>query len=95
MHAYSMKTTTIPPLRVSPALKEEAQSVLKEGETLSGFVLAAVTRAIELRKARQEFIARGIASGATAAKTGKYVTAEQVLKKLERRLANAKKRRAE
>jgi predicted transcriptional regulator len=48
-----------------------------------------------LRKARQEFIARGIASGAKAAKTGKYVSAEQVLKKLERRLANAKKRLAE
>jgi predicted transcriptional regulator len=89
-----MKTTTIPPLRVSPALRDEAQSVLEEGETLSSFVLDAVTRSIEFRKARQEFIARGIASGAKARKTGKYITAERVLNKLERRLANAKKRSA-
>ena len=46
-----MKTTTLPPLRVSPALRDEAESVLEQGETLSGFVLDAVTRSIELRKA--------------------------------------------
>jgi hypothetical protein len=87
-----MKTTTIPPLRVSPALRDEAESVLEEGETLSGFVLDAVTRSIELRKARHEFIARGLASAANARKTGNYVSAERVLNKLGRRLAKAKKR---
>ena len=87
-----MKTTSIPPLRVSPALREEAESVLEDGETLSAFVLDAVTRSIELRKARQEFIARGMASAANARRTGKYVTAERVLGKLERRLAKAKNR---
>ena len=87
-----MKTTTLPPLRVSPDLRDEAESVLEEGETLSSFVLDAVTRTIELRKARQEFIARGIASAANAKKTGKYVAAERVLSKLERRLAKGGKR---
>jgi len=89
-----MKTTTIPPLRVSPELRKEAESVLEEGETLSGFVLDAVTRSIEYRKAQQEFITRGLASAAKARKSGRYIPAERVLGKLERRLARAKKRAA-
>ena len=85
-----MKTTTIPPLRVSPALRKEAEGVLEQGETLSGFVLDALNRNIEYRRARQEFIARGLASASLAKKTGKYVSANAVINKLERRLAKAK-----
>ncbi|MHB8415611.1 MAG: YlcI/YnfO family protein, partial [Acidiferrobacteraceae bacterium] len=59
-----MKTTTIPPLRVSPALRKQAEAVLEQGETLSGFVLEAINRNIEYRKARQGFLARGLASAA-------------------------------
>lgn len=51
-----MKTTNLPPLRVSPELRKEAESVLDKGETLSGFVLDAVTRNIEYRKSRQAFV---------------------------------------
>jgi predicted transcriptional regulator len=89
-----MKTTTIPPLRVSPELRKEAEAVLEDGESLSGFVLDAVTRSIEHRKARQEFIARGLASAEKSRKSGKYVASDRVLGKLERRLAKAKKRAA-
>jgi predicted transcriptional regulator len=85
-----MKTTTIPPLRVSPELRKQAESVLEQGETLSGFVLDAVTRSIENRKARQEFIARGLASAAHAKKTGKYVSADRVIDRLARKLVKAK-----
>jgi predicted transcriptional regulator len=89
-----MKTTTIPPLRVTPELREQAEAVLAPGETLSGFVLDALNRNIEYRKSRQEFIARGMASAAKAGKTGKYVAAEKVIGKLSRRLAKAKQRAA-
>jgi predicted transcriptional regulator len=89
-----MKTTTIPPLRVSPELRKQAESVLEEGETLSGFALDALTRSIDYRKTRQEFIARGLASAAQAKKTGKYVSAERVIDKLARKLAKAKQRAA-
>jgi len=82
-----MKTTTIPSLRVSPNLRKEAEAVLEDGETLSGFVLDAITRSVEYRKARQEFIARGLTSAAKAKKSGRYISAERVLNKLERRLA--------
>lgn len=86
-----MKSTTIPPLRVSPELRAEAEGVLEHGETLSGFVLDALTRNIEYRRARQEFIARGLASAATARKTGKYIAADRVIAKLSRKLIKAKR----
>ena len=89
-----MKTTTIPPLRVSPDLRRQAEAVLEEGETLSGFVLDALNRNIEARKLRQEFVARGLASAARARKTGKYIPAGRVIEKLALRLAKAKQRAA-
>jgi len=54
-----MKTDTVPPLRVSTRLRREAESVLREGETLSAFMLASLTRGIESRKAETAFIERG------------------------------------
>jgi hypothetical protein len=89
-----MKSTTIPPLRVSPELRRQAEAVLEQGETLSSFVLHALTRSIEYRKTRQEFIARGLASAAQAKKAGKYIPANRVLGKLARNLARAKQRAA-
>jgi predicted transcriptional regulator len=89
-----LKTTSLPPLRVSPALRKQAEAVLEQGETLSGFVLDAVTRSIEYRNARQAFIARGLASATQAKKTGKYVPAGRVIEKLARKLAKAKQRAA-
>jgi len=86
-----MKTTTIPPLRVSPELRKQAEAVLEEGETLSGFVLDALTRSIEYRKLRLEFIARGLASAAQTKRTGRYIAAERVVAKHARRLAKAKR----
>lgn len=45
-------------------------------------------------KARQEFIARGLASAARARKGGKYVSADKVIEKLARKLDKAKQRAA-
>ncbi len=87
-----MKTTSIPPIRVSPELRKQAEAVLEQGETLSSFVLDALTRSIEYREARREFIARGLVSAAQAKKTGKYVSAERVIEKLARKLVKAKQR---
>ena len=85
-----MKTSTLPPLRVSPQLRAEAEAVLAPGETLSSFVHDAVTRTIEFRRAQQEFVARGLASAAKARRTGRYVTSEDALKSLRQQLAAAK-----
>ena len=57
-----MKSATLPPLRVDSALRAAAESVLHEGETLSGFVLDAVQRNIAQREAQRECLARGLAA---------------------------------
>lgn len=80
--------------RPSRDLREKAEAVLKKGESLSGFMLDALTRNIEYRQMRHKFIARGIASGEAARKSDVYVSADKVIEKLERRLAKAKRRRA-
>lgn len=90
-----MKTATIPSLRVEPALREAAESVLKEGETLSGFVEASVRAQVELRQQREAFIARGIASRDKARQTGGYYSLDEVIGKLEARLARAKAEHAQ
>jgi predicted transcriptional regulator len=88
-----MKTSALPPLRVDPALRSEAEQLLKQDETLSAFMLEALTLNIERRKARQDFLARGLASAAKARDSGDYVPASRVLTKLATRLAKAKQSR--
>jgi len=88
----AVKTTSLPPLRVSPALRKAAEEVLEEGETLSSLVLAAVTRDIEVRKQERDFIARGLASSRRAKQSGKYVAADEVLSRLGKHLAATRKK---
>ena len=85
-----MKTDTVPPLRVSAKMRRQAESVLREGETLSAFMLESLTRGIESRKAQAAFIARGLASAARARKSGAYVPLGEVIRKLHRRLGRAR-----
>jgi hypothetical protein len=87
----SMKTATIPSLRVEPALRNAAEEVLRDGESLSGFVESAVRAQIQQRQEQAAFIARGMASRDQAETTGVYFPSGAVLKKLEARLAKAKK----
>jgi len=87
-----MKSSTLPPLRVSPELRAEAEAVLAPGESLSSFVHDAVTRTIEFRRAQQEFVERGLASAAKARRTGRYVTSAAAIKTLRRQLDLARSR---
>lgn len=73
-----MKTATIPSLRVDPELRAAAESVLKEGETLSAFVEASVKQQVHYRKTQAEFIARGLAAREEARRTGEYHDADEV-----------------
>ena len=81
-----MKTATMPALRVHPELRQAAEEILRPGETLSGFVEDALRRNVDLRRAQQSFVERGLASREAAKQSGKYVSASQVLKKLSTRL---------
>ena len=85
-----MKTATLPSLRVEPELRDAAESVLQDGETLSGFIEAAVRETIERRRSRAEFIARGMVSRQQAQRTGVYFAADQVHAELGQMLAKAK-----
>ncbi len=78
-----MKTATLPPLRVSPEFRKAAESVLKEGESLSAFVEESVRRQVAYRRNQQEFIARGLAAREEARQTGIYFTAEESLTALD------------
>lgn len=88
-----MKTATIPSLRVDPELRQAAEALLKEGETLSGFVEEAVRRNVEYRRAQQAFIERGLAARQAARESGEYVAATAVLDKLTKRVRQARKTR--
>jgi len=87
----STKSRTIPPLRVSEQLRADAESVLAPGETLSAFVMDAVSRTIRFRKSQLEFLARGIASAERSRTEGGYVPAEKVIAGLRKQLTNARR----
>lgn len=79
-----MKTATIPSLRVDPALRQSAESVLREGESLSGFVEQAIRQSIFHRQSEQEFIARGLAARNQARLDNRYTDAATVIQRLEK-----------
>jgi predicted transcriptional regulator len=85
-----MKNATLPPLRVEPALRRAAERLLREGETLSAFVEDAVRSSVAQRQSQEEFVARGLASAAAARESGRYLSSEEVVAKLEKRLAVAR-----
>jgi len=77
-----MKSATIPPLRVTPDLRRDVESVLREGESLSSFVEESLRRQIERRKIQQEFIARGLASREAGKSSGQYASKDEVMDSL-------------
>ncbi len=85
-----MKNATLPSLRVDDELRSAAESVLRDGETISSFVLDAVRLNIARREAQREFIARGLAARDDAERTGQYVSAADMLKRLDQTIANAR-----
>ena len=85
-----MKTSTLPAVRVEPALREQLEQVLQEGETLSAFVEASVRDTVQRRLDQADFVARGLASIAKARQTGRYVGAQSVVSKLQKRLDKAR-----
>lgn len=84
-----MKTATIPSLRVDPKLRQAAEDVLEEGESLSSFVEQSIRAQIERRRAHEAFIARGMAAREEARRSGEYVSAAEVLEELDETLRRA------
>ena len=84
-----MKTASMPSLRVDPELRHDAESVLRDGETLSSFMEQALRSSIQSRRVQKEFIARGLTSRDEAKRTGEYFTAEDVLVEMQDMLSQA------
>ena len=85
-----MKFTTFPFIRVDPELRQTVEKVLRDGETLSGFVEQSIQEQVQRRNLRQQFIDRGLRSGESARNSDEYYTAEQVLAELDDVLTRAR-----
>lgn len=85
-----MKSATLPPLRVAPELRQAAESVLHEGESLSGLMEKSLRDEVNRRRLQAEFIARGLAAREEARRTGVYYTVDEVMGSLRRILDDAK-----
>ena len=81
-----MKTSTFPSLRVEPELREAAEQVLREGETLTSLIETSVRETIQRRRVQAEFIARGLRARDDTQRTGILHPAESVHSELQRRL---------
>lgn len=86
----SMKTSTIPAVRVEPELREQLEQVLQEGETLSSFVETSVRETVRRRIEQAEFVARGLASLVASKRDGQFAEADDVVAKLQARLDKAR-----
>ena len=87
-----MKTSSLPPVRVDAEFRAEAESVLHDGESLTGFIEATVRRAVEHRLIQAAFEAGARKSLAKYKRTGVSHTVDETFDKLE---AKIKKRRAQ
>lgn len=87
-----MKTATFPSLRVDAELRVAAESVLKDGETLTALIETAVRETIQRRRLQSEFLARGLQSSDDAKRTAIYHPAAAVHRELQKRLDARRKK---
>ena len=89
------KTATLPAIRISPALRAEAEQLLGEGETLSAFIVESLEHNIDRRRMQREFIARGLAAADSARAQNRYTPAATVMRRLKAQIDNAKREQAD
>jgi len=76
----------LPPVRVPEALRDAAESVLVEGETLSSFIQQSVERAVEHRRIQAAFNARGESALKHYKRTGASHSVDEVISGLQTKL---------
>jgi hypothetical protein len=86
-----VKTASLPSLRVEPDLRQAAESVLREGETLSSLIEAALREAIQRRRLNEEFLARGLRARADTQQGSATHSAAAVHAELQLRLDRRRK----
>jgi Arc/MetJ-type ribon-helix-helix transcriptional regulator len=88
-----MKTATIPPLRVEPALRAEIERLLAPGENLSAFVEQALREGVERRATERAFAEKALAARESSRQSGTYHSASSVLRALKVQTKGIKKPR--
>ena len=83
---HPVKSSSFPSLRVEPELRQAAESVLREGETLTSLIETSVRETIQRRRLQDEFIARGLRAREEVQLTGVTHSTESVHSELQRRL---------
>jgi predicted transcriptional regulator len=83
-----MKTALLPATRVTPALRKRVESLLQPGETVSGFIEAAVTQQADARATHREFVKRGLA----AEREADWVTPDEVFTAVRRAAVRARRK---
>ena len=94
-YSADMKTSTLPAVRVEPALRSDAEAVLDEGESLSDFVAACVRDGITWRRTQDAFLARAREAVERAERENNGITPQEVLSRMDARLEAARRRLAE
>ena len=91
-YSVAMKTSTIPPILIEPAFREEMEQALESGETVAALVENAVRTEVARRRNQSEYIRRGLAAIANSEAAGDWIPAETVIAQLEGKLAAARER---
>jgi hypothetical protein len=81
-----MKSASFPSLRVEPELRQAAESVLLDGETLTSLIEASVRETIQRRRMQEAFVSRGLRSRDELEKTSVSYAAQDVHTELQQRL---------
>jgi hypothetical protein len=87
-----MEAAVIPQIRVEPELRDELESVLNEGETLTDFVEATVRNVMAFRRVQTDFHARAQAASAKYHRSGITVPVDAVLDRLQSKLDAKRKK---
>jgi hypothetical protein len=97
LHLYyivGMKTSTLPAVRVEPALRSDAEAVLDEGESLSDFVASCVRDGVAWRRTQDSFLTRARNAVERSEREGSGLSPQEVLQQMDDRLEAARRRLA-
>ena len=89
-----MKTSTLPAVRVEPALRSDVEAVLDEGESLSDFVTSCVRDGVAWRRTQDSFLLRARDAVERSEREDSGISPEEVLRRMDDRLEAAGQRLA-
>jgi hypothetical protein len=88
----TVKTAVLPAVRVEPALRADAESVLDDGESLSDFIATSVRSGVAWRRAQDAFLARAADAVDCEPRESLGMSPEELLKRMDERLKAAQSR---